>query len=233
MSIDTTAEPALDLIDGARMTREEFMRAYEAYPDGTSFELIEGTVHMASPVSGSHQRNEKLILRLLDRYEMETEGVDYIHEQTLHLSEDTTVEPDVLVRLLEEYGGECVGTSDDYLAGPPLFVVEVSNTSLSFDLNRKRRAYARHGVREYLVIDLVGRRCHWFDLGADEVLTPDADGVCRLRSLPGCWLAVEPVLDDDLHAALPILYAGLASPEHAAFVADLARRRSTRSEGGV
>ncbi len=226
MSIDVTTDLEMELVDGATMSREHFMRAYEMYPDNTSFELIEGTVHMASPVSNSHQRNEKLILRLFDRYELETEGVDYIHEQTLHLGEDTTVEPDVLVRLLEEYGGECVGTSDDYLAGPPLFVVEVSNSSLSFDLNRKRRAYARFGVLEYLVIDLVGRRFHWFDLSADEVLTPDADGVCRLRNLPGCWLAVEPILNDDIKAALPTLHAGLASPEHAAFVADLAARRT-------
>lgn len=39
-------------------------------------------------------------------------------------------------------------------AGDTLLVVEVSLTSLAFDRERKRRAYARHGIPEYWLIDL-------------------------------------------------------------------------------
>ena len=139
MSARVTHERKSELRDGSEMSRDDFMRAYEEHPDDTTFELAEGIVQMASPVHSDHQRREKLIARLLDRYELATPGVEYLCEQTLHLGEDTTLEPDLLVRTLPEYGGECRDTPDGFLAGPPELVIEVAGSSLTHDLNRKRR----------------------------------------------------------------------------------------------
>jgi len=39
-----------------------------------------------------------------------------------------------------------------------LLLIEVSDTTLRYDLNVKARLYATHGVREYWVVDLVAKR---------------------------------------------------------------------------
>jgi Uma2 family endonuclease len=49
-----------------------------------------------------------------------------------------------------------------HIAMPPdvLLLVEVSDSSLAFDLGAKRTLYARHGVTEYWVADIPGKRVH-------------------------------------------------------------------------
>lgn len=214
-----------ELVTGSFMSRDEFMKAYEAFPDDTSFELIEGIVQMASPVHSGHQRCEKILSRILDRFELETPGIEYLCEQTLHLGDDTTLEPDLLARVLPHFGGKCLDTPDGFLSGPPELVIEVSGSSLTNDLNRKRRVYARFGVREYLVFDLADHVCRWFDLTTSTELEIDIDHICRLKSMPGCWLAIDAIFNDDFRQSIPVIQAGLASPEHRAFVEELARRR--------
>jgi len=226
MSIDVTTEPTVELRDGARMAREEFHQAYSEYPDHTRIELVEGVVHMASPVSITHTRPHKVISFLGTLYDMATRGVEYLAEQTVSLSAGDEVQPDGLLRVRDEYGGRCTETAGRFFEGPPELIIEVANTSLNFDLNAKRRTYAANGVGEYLVVDLINQEFHWFDFRTGEQLAPDADGVCRVRRFPGFWLSVEAILQEDCAAALPVLHAGLASPEHAAFVADLAARRT-------
>jgi len=64
-------------------------------------------------------------------------------------------------------------------------------------------------VREYLVWRVLEQAVDWFVLraGQYERLVPDAQGVLRSEVFPGLWLAT--------------VHHGLASPEHAAFVARL------------
>ena len=69
-------------------------------------------------------------------------------ESQFDLSPDTYLVPDVLVRPAS------VKTPD--LRGPDaLLVVEIADTSLSYDLTTKASLYASHGVREYWVINAV------------------------------------------------------------------------------
>ena len=55
-TIDWTGKPAASreaippLVDGERLTRDEFERRYDAMPGLKKAELIEGVVHMPSPV---------------------------------------------------------------------------------------------------------------------------------------------------------------------------------------
>ena len=53
----------------------------------------------------------------------------------------------------------------------------------------------------------------------------DEDGTLRSRAFPGLWLDPAALLAGDIAAVLATLERGLASPEHAAFVAELAGRR--------
>ncbi len=159
-------------------------------------------------------------------FDLSTPGTEYLTEPSVLLGDQNEFRPDGVLRLREEFGGRCRLTAQRVFEGPPELVIEIANTSLNFDLNAKRRTYAANGVGEYIVVDLINQEFHWFDFQTGEQLAPDGDAVCRVRCFPGFWISVEAVLQEDCAAALPILYAGLASPEHAAFVADLAARRT-------
>ncbi len=92
----------------------------------------------------------------------------------------------------------------------------------------KRDLYQTLGCKEYLVhvVEEPGA-VHWMRLegGRYRDLTPE-DGILRSRVYPGLWLDVTAYLAGDARAVDATLRRGLATPEHAAFVADLARRRT-------
>lgn len=66
-------------------------------------------------------------------------------------------------------------TEDDYLEGSPELIVEVAASSANYDIHDKHKAYARNGVREYLVYLAYEQQAVWFSLqeGVYEPLAPD------------------------------------------------------------
>jgi Uma2 family endonuclease len=69
-----------------------------------------------------------------------------------------------------------------------LLVIEVSSSSLAYDRGRKLRAYARNGVPELWIIDLVHRRVEVYaephDLGYATSMVVDRDGTVAPRAFP-------------------------------------------------
>jgi Uma2 family endonuclease len=106
-------------------------------------------------------------------------------------------------------------------------VAEVATSSVSRDLHSKLALYRRHGVREYIAWRTLERDIDWFRLneGNYERLAADEHGIVRSQEFPGLWLDRPALLRADTTAALATLNAGLASPEHAAFVEQLAARK--------
>jgi Uma2 family endonuclease len=147
-----------------------------------------------------------------------------VDNSTTILSDDDEPQPDLSLRVLPEFGGQ-TRTEDNLIVGAPELMVEVAHSSRAIDLHGKRRAYARHGGIEYLVADLEDARLHWIDLRTDRDLAADADGVCRIRTFPGLWIDGPALFAYDIARLTSTLTAGLATPEHAAFVAALAARR--------
>jgi hypothetical protein len=78
-----------------------------------------------------------------------------------------------------------------------------------------------------VVVKLDSDRIHWFVRRGDrfEALSPGPDGVYRSEVFPGLWLDPAALYRSDLRRLIDVLAAGLASPEHAAFVDRLARAR--------
>jgi Uma2 family endonuclease len=207
------------------MSQPEFHRAYERTPEHMKAELVEGVVHMASPLSVHHGDAHFALSILLGHYVVATPGVRGTDNATVILGPADEPQPDLSLRILPEFGGQ-TRVDGRYLAGAPELIVEVAYSSRDIDLGAKRRAYARHGGIEYLVADLEGERLHWIDLRADQDLTADPDGVYRMRTFPGLWIDGPAPFAYDVARLTAALNAGLASPEHVAFVAALAARRS-------
>lgn len=212
------------LNSGDRLSRAEFERRYTAHPDIKKAELIEGVVYVSSPISyDKHADPHFNIITWLGVYRAATPGVKGGDNATLRLDLENEPQPDGLLRLEPTLGGKSVVTADDYLEGAPELIVEIAASSASYDLHDKRRAYARNGVQEYLVIQTYEQRLDWFALHDDgyRLLQPDEQGILRSQVFPGLWLQPAALWSGDLAALLAVLQEGLASPEHAAFVEQL------------
>ena len=186
---------------------------------------------MPSPVHFVlHSQPHGDIIGWLALYRAATPGVGGGDNATVRLDYENVVQPDALLRLEPALGGRSRVTEDDYLAGPPELVVEIAASSASYDMHDKRRVYARNGVQEYLVAQAYEQRVDWFVLreGVYEALQPDAEGILRSEVFPGLWLPVDALWAGDLATMLAVLQQGLASPEHAAYIASLRERSSDR-----
>jgi Uma2 family endonuclease len=121
-----------------RMCRKGLIREDER------FELIGGEFVPMSPKGNWHENlkrelNRYLVKRLPDHLQL-------IPETTFRLSKDTFIEPDFLI-----YPSEV--DLKDISGSNVLLAIELADTSLAYDLNRKPMLYAHFGIRELWVID--------------------------------------------------------------------------------
>jgi Uma2 family endonuclease len=220
MSISPTVSiPPLE--NGDRLTRIEFERRYQLMPDNKKAELIEGVVYVASPVRANrHGRPHSEIIGLLLVYRIQTPGVYLTDNTTVRLDADNEPQPDALLRIEPEVGGNSRITADDYIEGAPELIVEVAASSASYDLNDKLNAYRRNGVQEYIVWQSYENRIDWFRLeeGRYVSLEPDEAGIIRSNVFPGLWLAVNALREGNLAEVLAVLQQGIQTAEHQAFV---------------
>jgi Uma2 family endonuclease len=114
------------------------------------------------------------------------------------------------------------------LTGAPELIVEVARSSRKYDLGEKKADYERAGVLEYLVVELGPDRIHWFIRRGKRLvaLRPGPDGIYRSKAFPGLWLDPEAIFAQDLARRDEVVEQGVATPEHAAFVAKLAAARA-------
>ena len=179
---------------------------------------------MPSPVRfRRHGRPQAYLIAWLGQYEAGTPGVMMSDNSTTRLDMDNEPQPDALLLIDPALGGQTHISADDYIEAAPELVVEVAASSVSIDLHAKFRVYQRSGVREYLVWRVLDQAVDWFVLraGQYERLVPDEQGLLRSAAFPGLWLDVAALLRSDLATVLATVQHGLASPEHAAFMARL------------
>ncbi len=206
---------------GDRLTRDEFHRRYLAMPEGTKAELIEGIVYMLSSVRFKHHGEPHLnLITWLGVYAASTPSVSGGDNTSMLLDLDNEPQPDCMLFIRPEAGGQVRIDPDDYIVGAPEFVAEVSASSLAVDRGPKLRTFLRHGVKEYLIWRVEDRKFEWNILrgGSYEHLVPDPDGVLRSEAFPGLWLDTVAMLKGDLATVLKTLQHGLASPEHRQFI---------------
>jgi Uma2 family endonuclease len=208
------------------MDRETFHAIYEEMPEGFKAELIGGVVVVPFPSSSAHSDVHGIVVAWLNVYRAATPGAWALDNTTVKLGPDSEPQPDAILIVRPEHGGR-TRLEGEYVAGPPELVIEVAYTSRNYDLNAKYRDYEAAGVLEY-VVPLVERgRVEWFALrdGSFRPLPPGADGLFRSEVFAGLWLDPAALLDGDVARVLDVLHLGLATPEHAEFVARLAAAR--------
>jgi len=134
-----------------RWSRIEYERLIDlgVFKPGDPIELIGGELLVAEPQGAPHYTSIRKTARILERafgpsWDVRTQG-------PMGLDEDSEPEPDVAV---------VPGEPDDYRSAHPslaALVVEVSDSSLLFDRDHKASIYARAGMLDYWIVNLVDR----------------------------------------------------------------------------
>jgi Uma2 family endonuclease len=211
------------------MTRDEFERRFDAMPHLKRAELIEGVVHVPSPVRQRHHSGPHFsLIGWLFLYRARTPGVEGGDNPSVRMDLGNMPQPDGVLFVSHEHGGQVKIDEDDYISGAPDLVGEVAASTARYDLGEKLEAYRRCGVREYVVWRVPEQRIDWFVLHGDrfEPLEPMGDGTLRSTVFPGLWLDPAALLCDDSARLLDVVQRGLDSPEHAAFKAQLQQARA-------
>lgn len=131
----------------ARLTVDDLYALTKAgvFAENENIELIEGEiVPMAASKASVHEQMKSMLTRAL--VFALPDDVRLFVEPTLTLSGDTALEPDLAV-------WRKGGLSREMRGPDMLLIIEVADSSLGYDLRTKSRLYARHGVREYWVVD--------------------------------------------------------------------------------
>ncbi|MEM8722143.1 MAG: Uma2 family endonuclease [Cyanobacteria bacterium P01_G01_bin.39] len=119
--------------------------------EGKAVEFLEGEIIEVSPEGVEHRYTNSSIVKYLRSVLNNLAEIQESHPITLDNSEP---EPDVAVVRLPEtiYRTHHPYPQDIY------WLIEISNRTLKIDLHQKRLTYARNGIPEYWVIDLVNKK---------------------------------------------------------------------------
>lgn len=214
--------------NGDRLTLQEFERRYAAMPHVKKAELIEGVVHMPSPLHiREHAEPHANIMTWLGVYKSATPGIRLADNATLRLDMDNEVQPDAMLFIDPAAGGKARITEDDYVAGAPELIVEVAASSASIDVHDKLKVYRRSGVQEYLVWRTRDEQVDWWEMSAGAyVALPREQGVIGSRVFPGLVLDVDALLRNDVARVLGVLQDWLKGDgeAHARFVETLKQK---------
>jgi Uma2 family endonuclease len=125
-------------------------------PDGNRYEVIDGVLYMSTAPSFFHQWIVRQLLLLLhEQVDRAGRGTTIMAPIGVFMPGCDPVQPDLLVVSAADRGIIRGGR----IEGVPALLVEVqSPSSVGYDDRVKRQAYARAGVPEYWIVNLVDRQ---------------------------------------------------------------------------
>src|SRR5262245_34149488 len=100
-----TVSESPTLTAGDHLTRAEFLRRWKANARIKRAELIEGIGYMPSPVTVEHGDMESVLGTWIGLYDTHTPGTTSGHNTTTFLLDEETPQPDINLRILQNYGG--------------------------------------------------------------------------------------------------------------------------------
>lgn len=146
--------PAMPPLPVRRFTVDEYHRLIDAgiLKSGDPFELIHGWIVPKMPTNPTHASAVRRLDRLLQRM-VDDAGIVIGIQQPI-TTPDSEPEPDVTV----SRGPEVRYFTTHPTAADVFFVIEVADSTLSYDQGDKLALYAAAKVSEYWIVNLADRR---------------------------------------------------------------------------
>lgn len=172
---------------GALMTADEFLALGET---PQRYQLIDGVVLMSPSPRTLHSRVLIEITAQLHAFEARGGVVDMYSETDLRVNDRSVYQPDLLA-----YARGYSHPPPLLLASPPDLIVEVLSPSTARqDLQTKRAAYERFGVREYWVVDADRASVQvWRHDGHAYTAAPCEGNTLASTAIPGFVLDLKPL----------------------------------------
>ncbi|MDO6413118.1 Uma2 family endonuclease [Sphingomonas sp. BIUV-7] len=155
------------------LTLGDYLRLDEAgaFEDYGKTELIEGQIYYMNAQHRPHARvKSDLFVQLALALRSLEADVRALVEASIAVPPHNAPEPDIV--LTDAADGTGLVPLDSVR-----LVIEVSETTLSNDLGRKAKLYARHGIAEYWVVDVTARVFH-------QMWRPEVDAYTKDRIVP-------------------------------------------------
>jgi len=129
-------------------TVDDYLAMPDEYP---RYELLEGElIEMVSPTSRHQRISRQLFTALNTHCAAHDLGEVFYAPLDVILSRTIVVQPDLLF-ISKARRAELIG---ERITGAPDLVIEILSPATSArDFNQKRKLYARHGVKEYWIVD--------------------------------------------------------------------------------
>lgn len=180
----------VEVIEGQRtFTVEQYHRMGEAgvFEPGERVELIRGVIREMSPKGRRHSVAVGLATQIFVR---RLEGRASVQVQDALTIADIRSEPEPDVVVNSSPDPRDVRTEKS----KPLLVIEVSDSSLRFDRDQKARIYAKAGIADYWIVNLIDDEL--------EVCRDPVDGAYATRLVLQATEVVSPLSFPDLEIAV-------------------------------
>ena len=129
-----------------KLTYEDYVKT----PEDERWELIAGELIMSPSPKRAHQRNQIKLGSRMSFFAEEKDLGEVYSDFDVVLSDTDTVRPDLIFIAKDRLHI----VTEDNVQGAPDLVVEIRSPSTArYDWTTKRELYARHGVKEYWLVD--------------------------------------------------------------------------------
>jgi hypothetical protein len=176
-----------------RWSAEEYQKLGEVgiFHEDDRVELLNGDIVITAPIGTRHMKAVRRLINVMARKYGRGCLVDA--QNPLLIDGQSVPQPDLLL----------LRATADTRDGAPipedvLLLIEVADSSLTYDLRDKRAAYARTGIAEYWLLDLTRNQLHVFrepdaEAYRNEQVIP-ADGTIAPLAFPNESVAVAEIL---------------------------------------
>jgi Uma2 family endonuclease len=135
-------------VEKKKFTYEDYLKT----SDDQRYELIEGELIIMTPAPVPYHQwlSQNLGFELKEFVKKNNLGKVFLAPCDVHLDEENVLQPDILFASNERAG--IIGEKN--IQGAPDLVIEVLSESNAYnDLVKKKKIYARFGVKEYWIVD--------------------------------------------------------------------------------
>jgi len=139
-----------------RHTYEDYLKT----PEDRRYELIEGDLLMTPAPVPNHQRILRKIAFILERFVTDNDlGEIFYAPCDVYFDNENVLDPDILFVSNEKAG--IIGEKN--IQGAPDVVIEILSESTAYnDIVKKKKIYARFGVKEYWISDPIEKTIEIF-----------------------------------------------------------------------
>jgi len=192
--------------NGDRMSLQEFFSVWEQIPNLKRAELIDGVVHLPSPVSYPHAAYQGLLAFWLGAYAAAVDdSFEVLTEGSLQIIGNSP-QPDIALHRRSN-------PTPLYNQSTPLLIIEGTYTSRSIDLGPKLDLYRRAKVPESICVLLAEERVEWRVLEGEtyRLLPPTPNGILQSHTQSGLWLDTTAIFPPDRKRLLATIQQGVPS----------------------